>query len=97
VATLELMSRHKISYRGAGDYGNISAIQSDGGDATSMGRSMKTERAIIQLARRKFGVKLIATKLNIHPKSVINTGRALGIYFTPLERKWAARQRTKEA
>jgi DNA-binding CsgD family transcriptional regulator len=51
---------------------------------------MKTERAVVQLARRKLGVKQIAKKLNIHPRSVINTGRTLGIYFTPLERKWAA-------
>jgi hypothetical protein len=61
-----------------------------------MGRSMKTERAILQLARRKLGVRQIATKLNVHPQSVIKTGRSLGIYFTPREREWAARQRTKE-
>jgi hypothetical protein len=57
---------------------------------------MKTERAVVQLARRNLGVKQIAKKLNIHPQSVIKTGRSLGIYFTPLEREWAARQRTKE-
>jgi hypothetical protein len=60
-----------------------------------MGRSMKTERDILELARRKLGVKQIAIKLDIHPKSVIKTGRSLGVYFTPLERQSAARQRTK--
>jgi DNA-binding CsgD family transcriptional regulator len=62
-----------------------------------MGRSMKTERAILQFARRKLSVQQIAARLKIHPRSVINTGRTLGIYFTALERKLAARQRAKQA
>jgi hypothetical protein len=41
-------------------------------------------------------VRQIATRLKIHPRSVINTGHTLGIYFTPQKRERAAKQKMKE-
>jgi DNA-binding CsgD family transcriptional regulator len=59
-----------------------------------MGGSMKTDRDVMELARDKLSVEQIATKLKITPKTVIKTGRRLGIYLRPL-RKPDGRRKTK--
>jgi hypothetical protein len=60
-----------------------------------MGGSMKTDRDVMELARDKLSVEQIATKLKLTRKTVIKTGRRLGIYFPPPELKGNGRRKAK--
>jgi hypothetical protein len=60
-----------------------------------MAGSMKTDRDVMELARSKLSVEQIAAKLKLTRKTVIKTGRRLGIYFPPLEFKGNGRRTAK--
>lgn len=61
-----------------------------------MGRSMKRDRDVIEMARSKLGVEQIAAKLKTTPKAVFMAGRRLGIYFPPLKIKQNGRRKAKK-
>jgi hypothetical protein len=56
---------------------------------------MKMDRDLMELARGNFSAEQIGIKLNLKPKTVIKTGRRLGIYFPPLELKQNGRRTAK--
>lgn len=61
-----------------------------------MGRSMKRDRDIVDMARAKLDVEQIATKLKTTPKAVFMAGRRLGIYFPPLKLKPNGRRKVRK-
>ena len=58
---------------------------------------MKTDRAVIALARGKLSLEQIATKLKLKPFTVIKTGRRLGIYFPPIKHEPTSQRKKKRA
>ena len=56
---------------------------------------MKMDRDLMELARGHFSAEQIGIKLNLKPKTVIKTGRRLGIYFPPLALKQNGRRTAK--
>ena len=53
---------------------------------------MKTDRAIIQMAREGLTFDQIAARLDKYPESVIKTAKRLGIYFKPTKRRLKAKK-----
>jgi hypothetical protein len=56
---------------------------------------IKMDRDLTELARGNFSAEQIGIKLNLKPKTVVKTGRRLGIYFPPLELKQNGRRTAK--